>query len=111
MKRPNVGRWTWEQTLSEAVLLRNLEMQGYSASRWIKDAGFKFPPRRDNYDKVILVVRGSITYRIPQTNEDFALHPGDRLELPAGFAYDSLVGSQGVLCLEGQSPVDDVNQD
>jgi len=111
MKRPNVGRWTWENTLSEGVLLRNLEMQGYSASRWIKDAGFKFPPRRDDYDKVILVVRGSITYRVPLANEDFALHPGDRLELPAGFAHDALVGPEGVLCLEGQLAVDDEIQD
>lgn len=103
MEQPAVGRWTWEKTLSEAVLLRNLEMQGFNASRWIKDAGYKFPPRRNNHDSVFLVVRGSITYRIPQTNDEFALHPGDRLELPAGFAYDAIVGSDGVLCLEGQS--------
>ena len=107
MERPNVGRWTWEKTLSEPALLRNLEMQGYRASRWIKDAGYKFPPDRHDYDLVILVVRGSITYRVPQTNEEFALQPGDRLELPAGFAYDAFVGAQGVLCLEGHSTADE----
>ena len=54
-----------------------------------------------SYDKVIYVVQGSITFGLPELNQEVPLKAGDRLELPAGTVHEAVVGAQGVLCLEG----------
>ena len=58
---------------------------------------------RFKYDKVIIVVRGSIrwtlgTLETPQTIETYA---GDRIDLPRGMLPAAEVGPEGVICLEG----------
>ena len=54
-----------------------------------------------SYDKVIYVVRGSITFGLPELGQKYTLNVGDRLDLPAGTVHDAAVGAQGVVCLEG----------
>jgi quercetin dioxygenase-like cupin family protein len=53
-----------------------------------------------SYDKVIYVLRGSITFGLPELGEKLTLHAGDRLDLPAGTIHDAVVSAQGVTCLE-----------
>jgi len=55
---------------------------------------------RHPYHKVIYVVQGSITFHLPDMNEDVTLSAGDRLDLPAGVRHAATVGSEGVVCLE-----------
>jgi quercetin dioxygenase-like cupin family protein len=101
--KPAVKRWTWEKTLSEPAILRSLEEEGFRSTRWINDPGYVYAPHTHEYDKVILVMRGSITFNLSKTSEEYKLQPGDRLELPAGFEHEATVGPQGVLCLEGKA--------
>jgi uncharacterized protein YaiE (UPF0345 family) len=49
---------------------------------------------------VIYVIRGSITFGLPDTRDKVTLNSGDRLELPAEVTHDAVVGKQGVACLE-----------
>jgi quercetin dioxygenase-like cupin family protein len=49
---------------------------------------------------VIYVVRGSITFGLPQDGRAVTLRAGDRLDLPPGVVHDATVGPDGVLCLE-----------
>lgn len=53
-----------------------------------------------SYDKVIYVVRGSITFGLPELDQQLTLKPGDRFDLPAGIIHNAVVGAQGVVCLE-----------
>ena len=101
-KRPSVRRWSWEKTLSEPALVNSLSDKGYHTVRWSNKPGDKYPVQMHDFNKVILVIRGSITFRIPRIEEEYILHVGDRLELPAGYAHSAEVGSQGVTCIEGQ---------
>jgi quercetin dioxygenase-like cupin family protein len=78
-------------------------MEGFRATRWMNDPGYVYAAHTHEYDKVVLVMRGSITFQLPGMNEEFQLQPGDRLELPAGIEHRATVGPQGVLCLEGKS--------
>ncbi len=55
-----------------------------------------------SYDKVIYVVRGSVTFGLPERKQSLTLKSGDRLDLPAGVLHDARVGSEGVVCLEGR---------
>ena len=62
-----------------------------------------YSPHSHAYGKVIFVVRGSITFGLPELGEGLTLHAGDRLDLPAGIVHDAQVRSQGVTGLEAQT--------
>jgi hypothetical protein len=46
------------------------------------------------------VVRGSITWELPELGREIETRAGDRLELPQGMVHAARVGNQGVTCLE-----------
>jgi quercetin dioxygenase-like cupin family protein len=96
-----VKRWQWDKTLSEAAIIRHMEMEGLVTQRWKNEPGTRHQAHTYEYEKTILVMRGSIIFRITETGEEVALNPGDRLELPAGIAHEAIVGPMGVVCLEG----------
>ena len=48
------------------------------------------------------VTAGSITF-MPEGSPPVRMHPGDRIEIPAGTPHGALVGSEGVTCWEGQA--------
>jgi uncharacterized cupin superfamily protein len=96
-----VKRWTWNKTLSEMAILHHMEREGLETQRWKNEPGTKYQAQAYNFEKVILIMRGSITYRLPETGEQVSLNPGDRLVLPAGLKHEAVVGPMGVVCLEG----------
>jgi quercetin dioxygenase-like cupin family protein len=73
-----------------------LDAEGLSYYAWGNGPGDTYPAHTHAYDKVIYVVRGSITFGLPQTGQQLTLHAGDRLDLPAGVAHDAVVGAEGV---------------
>jgi quercetin dioxygenase-like cupin family protein len=77
-----------------------LEAEELSYYAWGNGPGDTYPAHTHAYDKVIYVVRGSITFGLPQTGQQLTLRAGDRLDLPAGVVHDAAVGAEGVACLE-----------
>ena len=67
---------------------------------WSNGPGDVYGAHSHSYHKVIYVVRGSITFGLPDAGEKLTLNHGDRLELPAGVRHSAVVGSRGVACLE-----------
>jgi quercetin dioxygenase-like cupin family protein len=51
---------------------------------------------------VIYVVRGSVTFDLPELEQKVEIKTGDRLDLPAGILHEAVVGPEGVECLEGR---------
>ncbi len=96
-----VTRWdrSTPPTLSE--LQTQLLKEGLFPYDWSNSPGDTYSPHVHDYDKVIMVVRGSITWTLPQTEETFETHAGDRIDLPRGTWHAAQVGPQGVTCLEG----------
>ena len=95
-----VTQWEGPGPSTEAVIEHKLASEGLSAYRWSNGPGDRYAAHTHTYDKVIYVVRGSITFGLPDTGEAVHLNAGDRLDLPAGTRHDAVVGAQGVLCLE-----------
>ena len=86
---------------SLAELQARLIKEGLFPYDWSNAPGDVYAPHVHDYDKVIVVVQGSITWRLPETNESFETRAGDRIELPRGTWHAAQVGRQGVTCLEG----------
>jgi quercetin dioxygenase-like cupin family protein len=72
--------------------------EGLSPHGWGNAPGDTYGRHAHNYDKVLYCVSGGITFHTDEG--DFALSPGDRLEVDAGTAHAATVGPDGVECLE-----------
>jgi len=92
--------WTLDSAPSEAALRRLLVEEGLSAYTWSNAPYEVYAPHTHDYNKVIYVVRGSITFQLIELGVWHTLKAGDRLDLPAGTVHAAEVGAEGVLCLE-----------
>jgi quercetin dioxygenase-like cupin family protein len=88
----------------ELVARTRLAGEGISVSGWGNGPDDRYPPHAHDYDKVLVVIEGSIAFRLAPAGEVQPLVAGDRLDLPAGTVHAADVGSEGVRCLEGHLP-------
>lgn len=77
-----------------------LRAEGLDPGSWGNGPGDRYAAHEHDYDKVLVCVRGSIGFGLPDRGESVDLAPGDRLDLPAGTRHDAHVGPEGVTCLE-----------
>lgn len=96
----NVRHWEKPDPPSESELREIYRQEGLTPYAWSNGPGDTYAAHAHDYHKVIYVVRGSITWVLPDTNERIETRAGDRLDLPQGVAHAALVGPQGVTCLE-----------
>jgi quercetin dioxygenase-like cupin family protein len=88
---------------TSAGLRDRLEGEGLDPGAWSNGPGDRYGSHDHGYDKVIVVVAGSIRFGL-HGGDAVAMEAGDRLELPAGTLHDAVVGPEGVTCLEAHLP-------
>jgi quercetin dioxygenase-like cupin family protein len=93
-------RWSGSTRPDEETIRQILAEEDLHGYRWSNGPGDVYSAHTHSFNKVIYVVRGSITFGLPDSGEQVALNLGDRLNLPAGVAHNAIVGSEGVVCLE-----------
>jgi uncharacterized protein YjlB len=93
-------RWSDETLPDEALLRSILADEDLHPYVWSNGPGDVYGAHSHSYHKVIYVVRGSITFGLPDSGDKVTLNSGDRLELPARVTHDAVVGHPGVACLE-----------
>ena len=98
--KPRVTPWSGSAPPTQSTLWQLITDEGLSPYSWSNGPHDIYAAHSHSYDKVIYVVRGSITFGLPQLEEKLTLNPGDRLDLPANIVHDAIVGPQGVVCLE-----------
>jgi len=96
-----ITSWTNENPPSRDELWQTMVSEGLSPYAWSNDPHDIYAAHTHNYNKIIYVVSGSITFGLPDLERNVTLFPGDRLDLPKGTLHDALVGKDGVVCLEG----------
>lgn len=85
---------------SETELWQMLKEEGYVPDRWANRPGHLYAEHWHPFNKVVIVARGSITFRDCSTGQEFEMLPGDRLFVPAGLVHSAIVGPRGVSCFE-----------
>lgn len=100
MNTPRVTPWPDPTPPTESTLRQIYEDEGLSPYQWSNGPHDIYSAHSHSYDKVIYVVRGSITFGLPELGQSLILKAGNRLDLPAGIVHDAVVGAQGVTCLE-----------
>jgi len=96
-----VTPWEAASPPTEELLLRIMTEQRLDPFLWSNRPQDIYSAHRHNYNKVIYVVSGSITFGLPMLKRQVTLNPGDRLDLLANTVHDAHVGPNGVICLEG----------
>jgi quercetin dioxygenase-like cupin family protein len=86
--------------VTDGAAAARLAGDGFAASRWGNGPGDRYGAHEHDYDKVIVVEMGSITFELTAQGRSIELAEGDRLELPAGTRHAAVVGPHGVSCLE-----------
>ena len=102
MKTDNIEiiRWSDEELPDEALLRSILADEDLHPYDWSNGPGDVYGAHSHSYHKVIYVIRGSITFGLPDSSDKVTLNRGDRLELPAGITNNAVVGHEGVACLD-----------
>ena len=100
MSAPLVTPWSDSAAPTQSRLWRLMTAEGLNPYSWSNGPFDVYSAHSHNYNKVIYVVQGSITFGLPELGKQLTLNVGDRLDLPAGTTHDAQVGSQGVICLE-----------
>ena len=102
MKNSNIQimRWSGDKVPDEAILRNILADEDLHPYVWSNGPGDVYGAHSHGYHKVIYVIRGSITFGLPDSDDKVTLNTGDRLELPPGVTHNAVVGHQGVACLE-----------
>jgi mannose-6-phosphate isomerase-like protein (cupin superfamily) len=93
-------RWGGARPPGESELRQLYRQEGLSPYAWSNAPGDVYAQHVHDYHKVLYVLRGSITWILPQTGQEIETRPGDRLDLPRGTVHGARVGPQGVTCLE-----------
>ncbi|MEZ4590688.1 MAG: cupin domain-containing protein [Chloroflexota bacterium] len=101
----HIQKWAQPEAPNEADLYTQLVSEGLAPYKWRSDPQDVFPAHDHPYEKVIMVVEGSITFGFPIEGEPTTLLPGDRLNLPRGIMHNAVAGKNGVVCLEAQRPL------
>ena len=95
-----VRKWPDDSVPDEPTIRKILTAEGLKSYRWSNSSGDAYSTHSHTFNKVIYVVKGSITFGLPDTGDQILLHAGDRLDLPAGISHNAVVGNKGVVCLE-----------
>ncbi|HVN14261.1 MAG TPA: cupin domain-containing protein [Anaerolineales bacterium] len=95
-----VTPWTRSELPTEDTLRRLFSDEGLSPYMWSNAPLDVYDAHAHDYNKVIYVLQGSITFCLCGQDRELTLSAGDRLDLPAGTLHDATVGTQGVICFE-----------
>ena len=101
MTTPLVTPWSESAAPTQSTLRQLMADEGLSPYSWSNGPFDVYAAHSHSYNKVIYVVQGSITFGLPELDNQLTLKAGDRLDLPAGIVHEAQVGAQGVVCLEG----------
>jgi quercetin dioxygenase-like cupin family protein len=82
-------------------LMDRLRAEASGCYSWSNGPGDRYVAHHHNYEKVLYLVEGSITFVLDDEGKSLELKPGDRMVLPAGTVHSAVVGASGCTCVEG----------
>jgi quercetin dioxygenase-like cupin family protein len=98
----SVLRWRGRRPLDLTALMRGISALRLDGHTWSNAPGDQYAAHTHPYDKVVIVLEGSIAFILPGSKRGVTLQEGDRLELRAGVLHAAVVGTEGVTCWEAQ---------
>lgn len=102
MAQLGLTRWQAAQPPTESDIRQTIRAEGLRGYTWSNGPFDEYSPHVHTFDKVLYVLSGSITWILPETDQEIVTNAGDRLDLPRGTVHGARVGKDGVTCFEAQ---------
>lgn len=99
-----VMRWPGGSPPGAAEAREKLRSEPHIFTFWSNGPAVVYATHAHSYDKLLVCLRGSITFLLDATGEQVHLAAGDRLYLTAQTPHRAVVGANGVECAEAQLP-------
>ncbi|RIK34021.1 MAG: cupin [Chloroflexi bacterium] len=96
----DIARWPQAQPPTENDIQQKIRAENLRGYTWSNGPYDEYSAHTHSFDKVLYVLAGSITWLLPQTNQEIETRAGDRIALPRGTVHAAKVGAQGVVCFE-----------
>lgn len=93
--------WRGGQHPTLENITRRMNEEGLRPYVWVNAPNFRYSARSHGYDKTLYCVQGSLEIVFPETRQRITLRGGDRIDLPRGVRYSTIVGPSGAQCIEG----------
>jgi quercetin dioxygenase-like cupin family protein len=90
--------------VDRASLEARLRAEGLDPSVWSSGPGALLGRHTHDFDKVLVVVDGKVTFGLTGSGAGVTLASGERLDLPADVEHEASVGDMGVTCFEAHPP-------
>ena len=74
-----VTRWQGSEPPDADTLREELAREPHTFATWSNGPADSYAPHSHSYDKLLVCLRGSITFTLPATGQRLALAAGDRL--------------------------------
>jgi mannose-6-phosphate isomerase-like protein (cupin superfamily) len=95
-----VLRWHGAQHPTLSSISRLMNKENLTPYHAIHTPNSRQPVHSHGFKKIFYLVEGTMDITLPDSNITFSLRPGDRVEIPQGTVYGSIVGASGAKCLE-----------
>ncbi|NDJ75382.1 MAG: cupin [Chloroflexi bacterium] len=96
-----VTRWRGGQHPTLDNITRQMRTEGLRPYVWTNTPNFRYPVRSHGYDKTLYCVQGSLELVFSKTRQRVTLRSGDRVDVPRGVRYGTIIGPTGAQCVEG----------
>lgn len=95
-----VLRWQELQPPTQINIQAKIRAENLRGYTWSNGPYDEYSAHTHSFDKILYVLSGSITWILPQTNQEIETHAGARIDLPRGTVHAAKVGAHGVACFE-----------
>jgi quercetin dioxygenase-like cupin family protein len=92
--------WRGASKPSETEVSDRLAREGFQSFAWQDPPGASYTPHAHPHDESIWLLEGEISFGI--AGDQYTLHAGDRLMLPADTVHTALAGPAGATYVIGQ---------
>ncbi|HEX3049402.1 MAG TPA: hypothetical protein VHP83_02025 [Aggregatilineaceae bacterium] len=95
-----ITRWRGGQHPTLDNITRTLKAEGLRPYVWANTPNFRYPVRSHGYDKTLYCIQGTLELTFPKLKQRVMLRAGDRVDLPRGVHYSTIIGPAGAQCVE-----------
>ena len=96
----NITRWRGSLHPTMTAITNLMKEEQLRPYMWMNTANHRYAVRSHKYHKVLYVVDGTVEVLLPDVNQRVKLNAGDRIDLPAGVRYGTIIGASGAKCVE-----------
>ena len=96
-----ITRWRGGQHPTLEKITRQMRDEGLRPYVWSNTPNFRYPVRSHGYHKTLYCIQGTLELMFPDSKQRITLKSGDRIDLPRGVRYGTIVGPAGTQCIEG----------